>query len=398
MRSQTKQTFIFNDSAAAAVLIRHPKETHPNDNSEAIKRATGSSCHLEGDLEDIASALQDGTLQDALDRSVKDKKGTSAWIIEPTHITRSETNMSGAGPVDGNPEYLNSTRAERSGFLGPIFAVYQIAKKFELRQGKITMHMDNISSFQQGDPPKPREGAQGHHCGDYNLKKIKQLYTDELKERNITIEFQHVKAHQDEKKNRPKNKDGTIPPLTQAALLNKDCDARAEKCYDETTQSNKRIIPHTSIKVYFESNGVINTGKLFAQILRDQYGPTLKEYIKKKLKFSEEQFESVDWPSAQAIFKQNTFNQQVRITKSITHWLPIIGEIEQDNPQKIPFTPMQYMQKTRRNTRPHISMRPPRIQVASDYRIEKDEKKQTKIRNKHFPHSHPDERNARIDA
>ena len=128
LRLQTKHTYIFNDSTAAAVLIRHPKEKHPNDNAEAIKRATGPSCHLQGDLEDIASALQDGTLQGAADGSVKDKKGTSEWIIEPTHITRSETNMSGAGPVDGDPEYLNLTQVERSGFLGPIFAVYQIAK------------------------------------------------------------------------------------------------------------------------------------------------------------------------------------------------------------------------------------------------------------------------------
>ena len=89
------------------------------------------------------------------------------------------------------------------------------------------------------------------------------MYTNELKEWNITIEFQHVKANQDKEKNRPKNKDGTIPPLTQAALLNIDCDARAEQCYDETTQSNKRIIPHMSVQAYFESNRVINTGKIF---------------------------------------------------------------------------------------------------------------------------------------
>ena len=110
------------------------------------------------------------------------------------------------------------------------------------------MHVDNTSSFQQGDPPQPGEGALRHHCGDYDLKKIKQIYTDELKERNIKIEFIHVKAHQDETKNRPKNKDGTIPPLTQAALLNIDCDACAEKCYDELPPSNKRILPHTSIQ------------------------------------------------------------------------------------------------------------------------------------------------------
>ena len=244
---------------------------------------------------------------------MKNKTGTSAWIIEPTYEKRSDTYMFGAGPVDGDPAFLNSTRAERSGFIGPIFAIYQIAKKFNLRQGKLTMHVDNISSFLQGDPPRPGEGILRHHCGDYDLKQIKKKYTDELEARNTTLDFQHVKAHQDEKKNRPKNKDGTIPPLTQAALLNIDCNAHAELWYEEPQQSRKRMIPHTTIQAYFESNSVINTGKVFDQILRDRHGPILKEYIKKKHEYTKEQFESVDWPSAQAIFRQNTFNQQVRL-------------------------------------------------------------------------------------
>ena len=114
-------------------------------------------------------------MQGALDGLVKNKQGTSAWIVEPTHKVRSETNMRGSDPVDGDPEFLNSTRAERSGFLGPIFAVHQIAKKFDLRQGKLTMHVDNISSFPQGNPPQPGEGVLRHHCGDCNLKKIKEI-------------------------------------------------------------------------------------------------------------------------------------------------------------------------------------------------------------------------------
>ena len=44
--------------------------------------------------------------------------------------------MRGAGPVDDDPEFLRFTRAERSGFLGPIFEVHQIANKFDLWQGK----------------------------------------------------------------------------------------------------------------------------------------------------------------------------------------------------------------------------------------------------------------------
>mmetsp|Transcript_28589 Transcript_28589/g.57106 ORF Transcript_28589/g.57106 Transcript_28589/m.57106 type:complete len:102 (+) Transcript_28589:1875-2180(+) len=76
--------------------------------------------------------------------------------------------MRGAGPVDGDPEYINSAQAERSGFIGPIHAIHEIAKKLDLRQGKLMMHVNKISSFQKGDPPRPGEGALWNHCGDYD--------------------------------------------------------------------------------------------------------------------------------------------------------------------------------------------------------------------------------------
>ena len=84
--------------------------------------------------------------------SVKNKKGTSALVMEPTHQKQSEIYMRGAGPVDGDPGFLNSTRAERSRFIGLIYAIHQIAQKYDLRQGKLIMYVENISSFQQGDP------------------------------------------------------------------------------------------------------------------------------------------------------------------------------------------------------------------------------------------------------
>ena len=287
--------------------------------------------------------------------------------------------MSGAGPVDGDPEYINSTRAEKSGFIGPLHAIHAIAKKIDLRKGKLTMHVDNTSSFQNGDPPRPGEGALRHHCGDYNLKRLKQQYTEELAQRNITIEFRHVKAHQDEAWNRAKNKDGNAKPLTQAALLNIDCDARAEQCYEEPfDQSNKRILPHTTIQAYFESNGVINTGKLFEQILRDRHGPILKEYIKKKHAWTEDQFQRVDWPSAQTTFKKNTFNQRVRISKAVNHWLPTMERLHRIEPDRYP-SPLCNICKKAAETQDHIFQCAHHAsrhqQIIALKRIEKDGKK-----------------------
>ena len=41
---------------------------------------------LQGDKNELVKALEEGTLQGALDGSVKNKKGTGAWMVEPkTH-------------------------------------------------------------------------------------------------------------------------------------------------------------------------------------------------------------------------------------------------------------------------------------------------------------------------
>ena len=198
------------------------------------------------------------------------------------------------------------------------------------------MHVDNTSSFIQGDPPKPGEGALRHHCGDYNLKQMKQCIMNKLERRNITVKFEHVKAHQDNEKNRTKDKKGNLIPLTQPALLNIDCDERAEDQYSEDDTPQSRVMPHSSIQIYFESNQIINTAKLLQQIITDRHGPKMKQYILTKFDWSSEIFDSVDWESAQAAYKQKTFNQKTRISKAIYRWLPTMGRLHTISPDEYP--------------------------------------------------------------
>ena len=104
------------------------------------------------------------------------------------------------------------------------------------------MHVDNTSSFLDGDPPRQGEGALRHLGGDYDLKQMKKLCGESLELRNIEIEWNHVKAHQDEKKNQKKDKEGKAIPLTQAALINTDCDRRAENFYTHPDEKQKMAV------------------------------------------------------------------------------------------------------------------------------------------------------------
>ena len=89
--------------------------------------------------------------------------------------------------VDGDSNTLNSTRTERSGFFGPLFYSFALVEKYNVKKGHITMHVDNIASFQKGDLSTLGEGPLHHHCGDYNLKSIKKECDVRFQQRNITV-------------------------------------------------------------------------------------------------------------------------------------------------------------------------------------------------------------------
>ena len=225
----------------------HRLKTTPSDNTyQALTRVIGSNTITSGDERKIAQSLQAGTLQGASDGSMKHNKATQAWRMEPFQTNKlSNHYIQGAGPVDGDPHTLDSTTAERGGFLGPLWHAYTLARKYSLKQGAITMHIDNISSFTAGDPPQPGAGPLKHLTDDYHLKLLKQECTKCLERHNIQIHWCHVKSHQDLPKNQQKDKEGKALPLTQPALLNIDCDKRAEAMY--THRDKKQRPKHIPI-------------------------------------------------------------------------------------------------------------------------------------------------------
>ena len=97
-----------------------------------------------------------------------------------------------------------------------------------------------------------------------------------------------------------KDKEGKFITLTQAALMHIDCDLRAEEFYThpyETQQSISLINPKEAMCIYFTSNGIINIGNLYNQIVRDRHGTPLKNYIKKNFKWNDEYFDKIAWSS-----------------------------------------------------------------------------------------------------
>jgi len=83
---------------------------------------------------------------------------------------------------------------------------------------------------------------------------------------------------------------------------------------------------------YFESNEIINTGKLHEQIVKNRYGPKFQDCIMKKYKWTRQQFDSIDWPSVQTTFNQKIFWQQTKISKAAYSWLPTMARLHNITP------------------------------------------------------------------
>ena len=140
------------------------------------------------------------------------------------------------------------------------------------------MHVNNIASFTNCDPPPPWEGPLRHLADDYDLKQLKTVCDEALDRHNISVSWCHVKAHEDDKRNKKKDKNGNYPPLSQAAMLNIDYDWRADDAYTtpfESFRPREEIIVPEQAGAVFQSGEIINTSKLKRQIIMDRHGPPL---------------------------------------------------------------------------------------------------------------------------
>ena len=68
------------------------------------------------------------------------------------------------------------------------------------------MHVDNIASFTNFNPPRPWEGPLRYLTNDYDLEQLKAVCDATLDRHNILVILCHVKARQDDNKNRKKDK------------------------------------------------------------------------------------------------------------------------------------------------------------------------------------------------
>ena len=146
------------------------KRKEPQKTNLQILRRIQGPVQENGSRQHLAAALRKGKLVGASDGTVKDGKGAHAWIITTTRKNTFKHNIQGSGSVDGNIKAMNSTRAERAGLLGPLLNTLGLAQDYQLTEGTLHMHVDNMGAYGKGNAPQRGEGTFKHVIQDYDYK------------------------------------------------------------------------------------------------------------------------------------------------------------------------------------------------------------------------------------
>ena len=147
LKSQSKYSWVFHEGTRESTRTRERIKSGAQNHAEVCNRVTGQMFE-KGRMAELARDLRNGTLIGGSDASVVKNRGTGAWMIAKS--TDLSTSMEGGGPIDGNPETMHSTRAERGATIGCLWAITKMAKKYKVRKGACTLYIDNRGSYGQG--------------------------------------------------------------------------------------------------------------------------------------------------------------------------------------------------------------------------------------------------------
>jgi hypothetical protein len=104
----------------------------------------------------------------------------------------------GAGPVDGVPSVLSSTRAELFGIAAPILLLFHFMKFHQIEsKSKCVKSIDNRAAISWVNQTQHKQSHQQRYSNDIDIVTV---IIDTMKESTLRHQLRWVKAHQDDKK------------------------------------------------------------------------------------------------------------------------------------------------------------------------------------------------------
>ena len=249
---------------------------------------------IAGLVTEILQELQEGRAKTVSDGSVKEGRGTAAWIIHT--MKGSIRGWAHVTPTVGD---CSSYRAEMFGIYGAIMTMYGITKFHNVTQFEAVVACDNSTAVQHCE--WNNEPTCTHQEMDIMsaLRKIRELSSG-------VYRFKWVRGHQQQ---------GSTG-YDEWAELNEMMDAKAKEVWE--------LVPPADFKhykLYGETWTVFTTGKITSNIDENLYeyvaSPAILEYWEQD---KGQSWQDVDIEAIRLTAKRLTHSKQAFVAKHLCNW------------------------------------------------------------------------------
>ena len=256
------------------------------------------------------------------DGSYKEYLGAACIILEPFDQS---AQLMLVCPVPSNPDHkLQNNDPYRCELMG-IYVGFVFIQQFELYFNKkmnITISCDSDSALQVPSSYTHINATNPHFDVARSLLTIR----DDIQS---STKYEYVQGHAD--KHKPDHE------LTRTELLNKSCDLIA-KAYRETmTTATPVTFNQEGLSLWMNKNKIYNS--FLSTIKDDYYDRQARSVLIPKYRWSPAQFDSVDWNSLSKASKIMASSTLIRISKMVTHTLPVGKTMESRQTWREPFCP-----------------------------------------------------------
>ena len=215
-----------------------------------------------------------------------------------------------SAPVNTNPKYMNSYRAEYAG----LRSLVRYIKKQKLHTKEIIVYCDNKACVDELNKPASEDMTELEKSESDIIRSIKTITKDFQ-----TLEYKWVRSHRDD------NDGCAMEDRPIEVQLNIACDTAAKECMRRCIKPTKRSQPleGAGATLYF-GNSMVTTN-MKEQIQYAAQVPQMKKYVQSRLKCKDGIVEDINWSAIGRAKGRLTRHQSTYIENDVwmaKHWSP----------------------------------------------------------------------------
>ena len=281
----------------------------------AWRQALGSIDLPDDDGAELAEVLRSGnTVRPWSDGSVKDGIGSHAYTLR-SFCTGNDKTITGDAATPGYPDTISSLRSEHFGALAILIVTLALEWKYSLEAtGHLLLHIDNMEVVNRTKyGVDDAMSADKHVKTDFDVWNETHAITQRL-HTNVCTKW--VKGHQDKYRN---DEQGGVGPMPLEAHFNILVDRRAEQRRIASTITLPTLQMPTdaaSVKI----GGSFITTKIDEHVRHAMTAKPLRDYIKEKNNWDDQEFNMVDWDSFGTFMGRLSASKRSLVVKLLHNW------------------------------------------------------------------------------